>query len=118
MDTNLRILKAKIKGFTEESRYIRETMIKPHTGSNRDYGWHVKRTLGEEARYHHLAYGFLRGKSYREMEANTVIGIGKLFYFDYNYLLKLIKDHAPWRERDKWTDAYLIEQFKDKKKAA
>jgi len=118
MDTKLRILKAKIKGFSEESRYIRRKFIHPFSGPKRANGWTAKRNLGEEARYHHLAYGFLRGRTYREMEQKTEVGKGRMFYFDFNYLLRIIKEHAPWKERDKWTDAYLTEQFKDKKQAA
>ena len=70
-------LKVKIKSLAEEARIIRKEERKPH-GDMNEYGYSAKRTglhdhrvgpVRREARHALLAYGFIRGRKYRQMEA-------------------------------------------------
>lgn len=70
-------LKVKIKSLAEEAKIIRKEEKGPH--SDRDEYGHSARQMGlqlhrtgvvrREARHALLAYGFLRGRRYRQMEA-------------------------------------------------
>lgn len=65
-------LKVKIKSLAEEARIIRrETKLAKSTSIKNGLAEHRKGVVREEARLTHLAYGFLRGREYRQMEAIT-----------------------------------------------
>jgi len=83
-------LKAKIKGLAEESRKTR-TLIHEAFGSKRDYLWKIKRSIGQEARYHLLAYSLLRGIPYDKIESNSNKYMRN--YLDYDYLASICKHH-------------------------
>lgn len=67
---DLYVLRAAIKGFASEARNIRKTEIHPSVDIERANAWNKKRSLGLHARFHMLAYAFMLGKRYDELENN------------------------------------------------
>jgi len=67
---DLYVLKAAINGFSEEARRIRKKEIHPNSFEKREQGWSRKRSLGLHARFHMLAYAFMLGKRYDDLEKN------------------------------------------------
>lgn len=62
-------LKVKIKSLAEEAKIIRKETKRAKRASIRDgLALHRKGIVRCEARHTHLAYGFLRGRDYRQME--------------------------------------------------
>ena len=70
-------LRIKIKSLAEEAKIIRREEKKPHSDMN-EFGYsghriglrcHRTGTVRREARHTLLAYGFIRGRKYRQMEA-------------------------------------------------
>ena len=62
-------LKVKIKSLAEEAKIIRtETKRARKVTIKNGLALHRKGIVRREARHTHLAYGFLRGREYREME--------------------------------------------------
>lgn len=61
-------LKAAINGFTGEAIRIRENEIKPKHLEEKAKGWERKRSLGLHSRFHQLAYAFMLGKKYSDLE--------------------------------------------------
>lgn len=62
-------LKVKIKSLAEEARIIRkETKRAKRVSIKNGLAEHRKGVVRNEARHTHLAYGFLRGREYRQME--------------------------------------------------
>ena len=59
-NAQLTTLKAKIKGFEIEARYINNRIARS-TGERKAEWWNEKRRLGQCARAHFLAYALLRG---------------------------------------------------------
>lgn len=102
MSLYLRYLKAKIKGLAAESVKMRQEINILHGMAKCD-AWEDKRTFGEETRLHLLAYGFLKGKSYRDMEPVSNL---EFFLRSYNIerLQQIIMQHTFWPlEKQKWT---------------
>lgn len=65
-------LKVKIKSLAEEARIIREEERKTQDPEARaGLVSHRKGTVRQEARHTLLAYGFLRGKKYRQIEPKS-----------------------------------------------
>lgn len=63
-------LKAKIKGLAAEGCHTHQ-ILRTKKGPERDRYWQLKREIGKETRHYLIAYGFLRGKTFREMEPNA-----------------------------------------------
>lgn len=62
-------LKVKIKSLAEEARIIRKETKRAKSKSIKEgLALHRKGIVRHEARHTHLAYGFLRGREYRQME--------------------------------------------------
>ncbi|MEE8114492.1 MAG: hypothetical protein V3T23_09055 [Nitrososphaerales archaeon] len=65
-------LKVKIKSLAAEAKIIRKETKRAKRASIRDgLALHRKGIVRTEARHTHLAYGFLRGREYRQMERTT-----------------------------------------------
>ena len=79
-------LKAKIKGLAASGLKTRE-LINKSTGKKRDGHWNIKRLIGQETRYHLIAYGLIRGKSYNEIEPNS--NKERIKYYNFNYLSEI-----------------------------
>jgi hypothetical protein len=75
---SLVFLKVKIKSLAAEAAIIRkEEQKRPKigmTGTRFELQQHRRYIVRDEARSAQLAYGFLRGKPYRSMEAKTWVG--------------------------------------------
>lgn len=99
-------LKAKVKGLATEGSRCR-LFINATSKEKRSHHWDVKRSIGKEARYHLLAYGFLRGLSYETMEPNSNKDMLASYHFDYNYLAQICQRHCHYRDRGMWTPANL-----------
>ena len=65
-------LKVKLKSLAEEAKIIRKETQRAKTGSIKN-GLYLHRihVVRPEARHTHLAYGFLRGKSYEQIERDA-----------------------------------------------
>ena len=61
-------LKAAIKGFAAESKIIRKNLIHPKVDLEKFNGWVTKRQVGGYARLHLLAYAYMRGFKYEQVE--------------------------------------------------
>lgn len=72
---NLFVLKAAINGFCQEARNIRVKIIQPNHSEKKSWGWNRKRLLGLHTRFHLLAYAFMLGKRYDELEKNKPLGV-------------------------------------------
>lgn len=72
--------KVELKEAQALSQKIRKEKIHPHTGMNRWQGWQEKRALGYNTRILLLAYAFIRGRKYAQVEApnSTDIPLGKV----------------------------------------
>jgi hypothetical protein len=66
-------LKAVIKGLAAESKVIRKNLIHPKVDVERANGWRTKRHVGNYARLHLLAYAFMRGFKYEQVERLLVV---------------------------------------------
>ena len=92
-------LKVKIKSLSDESRIIRAEERKT-SGQIRDLlALHRKGGLRDEARLAHLAYAFIRGKSYRQAEVS-----GKRT-FDMKRFREMVKRFGPiWSKDESYKD--------------
>lgn len=89
-------LKVKLKSLAEEQRIIRKEEIKyRHTAMRKDLYEH-RMGLRKEIRATHLAYGFLRGRAYRQIEPTARINwYGDLIH--WNRVLNMIEKYgAPY----------------------
>lgn len=80
LNVELIVLRAKIKGLVLESQKIRKRINKLHTedpdkraeiGLERSCAWNDKRLIGSYAREALLAYAFMRGVPYKNVEQKT-----------------------------------------------
>lgn len=102
--SKLLALKAKIKGLAEEGRRTRK-FIHNSSHQKRYRHWVVKRAIGQEARYHLLAYGLLRGVPYEVIEPNSEPwGVR---YLDYSYLAMIIQRHCHYYDCPMWNPANI-----------
>lgn len=63
------MLQIKLKSLMEEARIIRRTAMRVPAGDLRDELHHHRRgVVRSEARHTHLAYGFIRGRLWSDME--------------------------------------------------
>lgn len=63
----LQVLRAKIRGFQVTGSSITARIAKSHK-ERKHRLWNKKRELGTQCRYHHVAYGLLRGVPYLSIE--------------------------------------------------
>lgn len=91
MQYSVQVLRAKIRGFAAEGTSIQK-QISSSTGLKKQSLWTRKRQLGNEQRYHLLAYGLLRGLRYKQIETNSKN------LPDVNQLLAVIKQHDRYRK--------------------
>jgi hypothetical protein len=94
MSSGVQLLRAKIRGLQAEGVTIRRR-IAGSCGPTRNEFWERKRMLGAEARYHFLAYGLLRGRTYRQIEA--VGGVNRGHGINAAKLLELVKAHERFK---------------------
>ena len=99
-------LKAKIKGLAEGGIRCRK-FIQASKGDERYRRWNEKRALGQEARYHLIAYGLLRGMAYDKIEPNSNKDMLASYNFDYNYLAQICQRHCHYGDRGMWSPANL-----------
>ena len=98
-------LKIKIKSLAEEAKIIRfEERLWP--GQSEEYvGLHHHRTydVRNEARSAQLAYGYLRGRKYRQLEAKCYIAPNRERIRDLIYKYGVAKDKAAiWEALKQW----------------
>lgn len=62
------LLVGKIKGLTEVSKDTRKKLLKSNTPDSKTYFSYLEKTIGVDIRHHLLAYAFLRGKKYKDIE--------------------------------------------------
>jgi hypothetical protein len=116
-------LKVKIKSLAEEARIIREEERKPHADIN-EFGYSAKRTglynhrvgtVRREARAALLAYGFIRGRKYRQIEVknNTEPDWEAVQRMVVKYGLQGYRWKIWSRADQKATEKELIERFTD-----
>jgi hypothetical protein len=72
---DLYILKAAINGFTAESHRIRAKEIDPKHLEEKARGWDRKRSLGLVSRFHQLAYAYMLGRKYSDIEPNRPLKV-------------------------------------------
>ena len=65
--TAIIIMRGKIKGLALEGQRTRK-FINVSEKDVKDGHWKIKRAIGQDARYHLIAYGLLRGREYRTIE--------------------------------------------------
>lgn len=93
-------LKVKIKSLAEEARIIRkETKRAKSVTIKNGLALHRKGIVRTEARHTCLAYGFLRGRDYRQMEP--------IAYVEPNWtkvrrMVQKYGSHQSWTEADGW----------------
>lgn len=93
-------LRAIIKGCADEACFIRATKIRKLEKWEKYHAWNEKRQLGDYARHHLLAYGFLTGRAYKELEPNVedrrISETGWMqAVIDVECLYQILKLHAP-----------------------
>lgn len=64
-------LRVNIKSLAAESRFIRQETARCGREYKNALALHRRGKVREEARYSHLALGFLRGRKYRQLEHKT-----------------------------------------------
>lgn len=99
-------LKAKIKGLAEGGCRCRK-FINASTHEAKARHWDIKRAIGQEARYHLIAYGLLRGLSYDTIEPNSNKDLLAGYLFDYSYLAQIVQHHCYYYDKSKWSPANL-----------
>lgn len=72
---DLFILRAAINGFAAGSRDIRNKEIRPSKELERYNAWDRKRSMGLQARVHLLAYAYLLGMKYSDVEPNRPLDL-------------------------------------------
>lgn len=101
---NLRPLKALIKGCAEESCRMRQKKINKLAGEKRQVAQLEKIRLGIYTRHYQLAYGFLRGLEYKQIEqkSNGVPISGwkgslstAVEYIDLTAIFNVVVQHSP-----------------------
>jgi adenosylmethionine-8-amino-7-oxononanoate aminotransferase len=65
------MLRVKIKSLVAEAKIIRHEEAKTHGALRDELHFHRISAVRGEARSAHLAYGFIRGRTYEQMEAKT-----------------------------------------------
>ena len=100
--SSLVALRAILKGCAAEACEIRTKEIHKTEKGEKWYAWQKKRGLGRFTRHHLLAYGFLTGRAYGELESSreykTLTTSGAVPYhrnIDIEFLLSICKQHAP-----------------------
>ena len=83
------MLRVKLKSLAEESRIIRREELRTHGALRFDLRNHRAVQVRREARHTLLAYGFIRGLKYREMEPNAFT------VPDWERVKKMLKAYGP-----------------------
>ena len=111
-------LKVKIKSLAAEARIIRFEEAKARKRKNTEWrsglASHRRGIVRSAARHTHLAYGFLRGRSYKQMEAKCTIKP------DWKRVLTMVEKYGASYDYDNesWQDfqkrkSEQAEHFKD-----
>lgn len=94
MKDRRRHLKVKIKSLAAEARIIRQEERRSRGRLRDSLALHRKGVVREEARYSQLAYGFIRGRRYEQLETSPK-GV------DIRRLMDLIERFGPVYDYDK-----------------
>lgn len=92
------VLKGIIKGLTAQG-YKSRQLIQETTESARDGHWQMKRRIGSETRLHLLAYAFLRGKHFREVEPHALWESTWVREAFLTSLVMVINRHTSWEHK-------------------
>jgi hypothetical protein len=89
-------LQAKVRGFQAQGTTVRQHISRSH-GTKKCDLWQLKRSLGNNAREHLVAYCLLRGVPYEKVEKcpKTLP--------DAKRVLNIMQEHASYAERRKLT---------------
>ena len=112
MHTQLQVLRGKIRGLQLEGSSIHK-QIRRTKGLRRHELWLRKRQLGKVCREHLIAYAYLKGRSYLDVE--------KCSEFNRPEFLKvfaIIQEHATWHEKRVLTQDKVREFLFPKEKEA
>lgn len=105
-------LKVKIKSLAEEARIIRkETKRARKVSIKNGLALHRKGIVRHEARHTCLAYGFLRGLEYRQMEQKALVAP------DWAKVRRMVErygSHTYWTETESWDEN--VQRNKDTQK--
>jgi len=85
-------LRVKIKSLAEEAKIIRKEEGKTFGQLREELYLHRIGIVRNEARHAHLAYGFIRGRTYEQMEANAKSAP------DWDHVKRLVKKYGPKEE--------------------
>jgi len=106
-------LKVKIKYLAEEARIIRKEELKAKSFRDRRLYNSLYRhridLVRHEARHNQLAYGFLRGRDYAEMEAKTDTPV------DFSKIEKLVERFGVVRQRGEGLSAFNARREEQRK---
>lgn len=94
------LLVGKIKGLSEESKHTRQLIIKAKSEKKVWRHAYTKRVIGLDIRHHLLAYAFMRGEAYHNLEKKCSVGHNP----NANSILQIVIAHLPFLQSPKnWT---------------
>jgi hypothetical protein len=99
--TNSKILLiGKIKGLAGEVKHTRKLLLKAKTEKRVWQCAHTKRIIGLDIRHHLLAYAFMRGEAYHNLEKKC----RPEHQPNAESILQIVHAHLPWfQSKTKWT---------------
>ena len=89
-----RLLKVKLKALAAEARIIREEETKTRGQLRNDLHAHRVVVVRGECRATHLAYGFLRGRTYHQMERTCRTKP------DWEKVKRMVRRYGNWQQLD------------------
>lgn len=85
------MLRVKLKSLAAEAKIIRAEEKRTHGLLRHELHSHRVREVRSEARHTHLAYGFIRGRTYAQMERSPLKGYPP----DWERVRKMTKRYGP-----------------------
>jgi len=113
MKIELRVLKAKIRGFELEATGISKGISQTVRDEKANLWWQ-KRLLGTYTRSHLIAYGILRGVPYPKIESKPA----KDNQPNVQEILDIVHAHVNRWERPKWTTEKIADLLKREEEVA
>ena len=92
------MLRVKVKSLAEEARIIRHEERRTHGVLRNSLHEHRVTTLRNAARQTHLAYGFIKGRTYEQMESSHKKGV-PAYLFDWAPVWKMIRMYGNEEQR-------------------
>lgn len=89
----LQVLRAKVRGFHVTGSLITQRISRSKLDKKHNL-WNAKRAIGNHARHHMIAYGFLRGISYERIEKCAINNQP-----NPQVVLDIMLAHADWQQK-------------------